>query len=169
MVTHSYIALPPIVSNWFQFLFHSPPGVLFTFPSRYSFTIGHRVVFSFTQWSGQIPAKFHVLHGTWENNYCDLLGFRLQDFHLLWSYVPEYSANIISQRCVSIHSISFPSSPILQRILAYIAWVLSFSHFAHHYLGNHIRFLFLALLRCFSSGRSLPYPIYSGMDTRSSI
>ena len=25
---------------WFQVLFHSPPGVLFTFPSRYSFTIG---------------------------------------------------------------------------------------------------------------------------------
>jgi hypothetical protein len=25
---------------WFQVLFHSPPGVLFTFPSRYWFTIG---------------------------------------------------------------------------------------------------------------------------------
>ena len=25
---------------WFQVLFHSPPGVLFTFPSRYLFTIG---------------------------------------------------------------------------------------------------------------------------------
>ena len=29
------------VSIRFQFLFHSPPGVLFTFPSRYLFTIGH--------------------------------------------------------------------------------------------------------------------------------
>ena len=38
------------------------------------------------------------------------------------------------------------------------------SRFAHHYSGNHIRFLFLALLRCFSSGRSLPYPIYSDRD-----
>ena len=169
MVTHTYIALPPIVSYWFQILFHSPPGVLFTFPSRYSFTIGHQGVFSFTQWSGQIPTEFHVLHGTWENNYHRILCFRLQDFHLLWSYVPEYSANITSQRSVCIHCISLPSSPILQRIQAYIAWVLSSSRFAHHYLGNHIRFLFLALLRCFSSGRSLPYPIYSGMDTRSSI
>jgi len=26
----------------FQILFHSPPGVLFTFPSRYWFTIGHQ-------------------------------------------------------------------------------------------------------------------------------
>ena len=30
-----------LVSIRFQFLFHSPPGVLFTFPSRYLFTIGH--------------------------------------------------------------------------------------------------------------------------------
>ena len=30
-----------LVGTWFQFLFHSPPGVLFTFPSRYLFTIGH--------------------------------------------------------------------------------------------------------------------------------
>src|SRR5688572_20642531 len=29
-----------LVGVRFQFLFHSPPGVLFTFPSRYSFTIG---------------------------------------------------------------------------------------------------------------------------------
>ena len=65
---HTYISLPPIVDIWFQFLFHSPPGVLFTFPSRYSFTIGHQVVFSFTQWSGQIPAEFHVLRGTWVYN-----------------------------------------------------------------------------------------------------
>src|SRR5690554_5867914 len=32
--------LLPLVSARFQVLFHSPPGVLFTFPSRYSFTIG---------------------------------------------------------------------------------------------------------------------------------
>ena len=64
MVTHSYIVLPPIVSIWFQVLFHSPPGVLFTFPSRYSFTIGYQVVFSFTQWSGQILTEFHVLRNT---------------------------------------------------------------------------------------------------------
>ena len=29
------LALPSLVSIRFQFLFHSPPGVLFTFPSRY--------------------------------------------------------------------------------------------------------------------------------------
>jgi hypothetical protein len=30
-----------LVGTRFQGLFHSPPGVLFTFPSRYWFTIGH--------------------------------------------------------------------------------------------------------------------------------
>jgi len=33
--------------------FHSPPGVLFTFPSRYYFTIGHSGIFSLTRWSSQ--------------------------------------------------------------------------------------------------------------------
>ena len=31
----SHIALPPVADTGFQVLFHSPPGVLFTFPSRY--------------------------------------------------------------------------------------------------------------------------------------
>src|SRR5690625_3768087 len=34
-------ALRLLVGTRFQVLFHSPPGVLFTFPSRYWFTIGH--------------------------------------------------------------------------------------------------------------------------------
>ena len=32
---HTSNALPQLVSAGFQVLFHSPPGVLFTFPSRY--------------------------------------------------------------------------------------------------------------------------------------
>ena len=40
------IGLRLLVSIRFQVLFHSPPGVLFTFPSRYWFTIGHQRVFS---------------------------------------------------------------------------------------------------------------------------
>ena len=31
----SYIAVPQLVNTGFQVLFHSPPGVLFTFPSQY--------------------------------------------------------------------------------------------------------------------------------------
>ena len=32
---------PQLVGTGFQVLFHSPPGVLFTFPSQYWYTIGH--------------------------------------------------------------------------------------------------------------------------------
>src|SRR3990172_11765107 len=60
------LGLRPLVGAWFQVLFHSPPGVLFTFPSRYWFAIGHERVFSLTRWSSQIPAGFHVSCGTWE-------------------------------------------------------------------------------------------------------
>ncbi len=58
------IGLPLFVSRRFQDLFHSPPGVLFTFPSRYWFTIGRQVVFSLGGWSPQIPTGFHVSGGT---------------------------------------------------------------------------------------------------------
>src|SRR5215470_4539060 len=61
----SPVDLRPLVGARFQVLFHSPPGVLFTFPSRYWFTIGHERVFSLTRWSSQIPAGFHVSCGTW--------------------------------------------------------------------------------------------------------
>ena len=42
----------------FQVLFHSPPGVLFTFPSRYWFTIGRKEVLSLRGWSPQIHTGF---------------------------------------------------------------------------------------------------------------
>ena len=58
--------LPQLVNTGFQVLFHSPPGVLFTFPSRYWFTIGHRRVFSLTEWSPHIPTGFHVSRRTLE-------------------------------------------------------------------------------------------------------
>jgi hypothetical protein len=50
-------ALCLFVSTWFQDLFHSPFGVLFTFPSRYLFAIGSRIVFSLT---GRTP---HIRSG----------------------------------------------------------------------------------------------------------
>ena len=31
----THMVLPPLVNIEFQVLFHSPPGVLFTFPSQY--------------------------------------------------------------------------------------------------------------------------------------
>ena len=55
-----------LVGARFQVLFHSPLGVLFTFPSRYWFAIGHRRVLSLGGWSPQLRTGFHVSGTTWE-------------------------------------------------------------------------------------------------------
>ena len=57
-------ALPQLVNTGFQVLFHSPPGVLFTFPSRYCSTIGHQVVFSLMGWSPLFHTRFPVSRTT---------------------------------------------------------------------------------------------------------
>ncbi len=58
---HSHtLVLEFFVSIRFQVLFHSPPGVLFTFPSRYLFTIGRQGVFSLGGWSPLLHTGFHV-------------------------------------------------------------------------------------------------------------
>ena len=61
---HRTSLLRLLVGTRFQVLFHSPLGVLFTFPSRYWFTIGHRRVFSVGGWSPQVPTGFHVSGST---------------------------------------------------------------------------------------------------------
>ena len=61
--SHSKV-LRLLVGTRFQVLFHSPPGVLFTFPSRYWSTIGHRRVFRLGGWSPLLPTGFHVSGGT---------------------------------------------------------------------------------------------------------
>src|SRR6185436_15556917 len=53
-----------IVSTRFQVLFHSPPGVLFTFPSRYWSAIGHQGVFRLSGWSRQIRTAFQGYRAT---------------------------------------------------------------------------------------------------------
>src|SRR3712207_4850902 len=58
--------LSRLVGTRFQVLFHSPPGVLFTFPSRYSSAIGHQGVFRLSGWSRRIHTEFHGLGATWE-------------------------------------------------------------------------------------------------------
>ena len=56
--------LPLFVCMRFQDLFHSPPGVLFAFPSRYWFTIGRLRVFSLGGWSPHLQTGFHVSRPT---------------------------------------------------------------------------------------------------------
>ena len=64
------IVLCVLVNIRFQVLFHSPPGVLFTFPSQYCSTIGHQVVFRLGGWSPRLPAGFLVSAGTLDPACC---------------------------------------------------------------------------------------------------
>ena len=65
--TQGCLRLRRIVGTRFQVLFHSPPGVLFTFPSRYLSAIGHQGVFRLTRWSWQIHSRFHGSAATREH------------------------------------------------------------------------------------------------------
>ena len=87
----SYKDVPQLVNTGFQVLFHSPPGVLFTFPSRYWFTIGHRRVFSLTEWSPLIQTGFHVPRPTLVVTTMTLL--RIRDFHPLRCAIPNTSSS----------------------------------------------------------------------------
>ena len=60
------IVLSRLVGTRFQSLFTPLMGVLFTFPSRYWFTIGHQVVFSLGRWSSLIPTGLLGSRGTWD-------------------------------------------------------------------------------------------------------
>ena len=62
--TSHFNALCVLVNIGFQVLFHSPPGVLFTFPSQYFSSIGHQVVFRLGGWSPRLPSGFLVSAGT---------------------------------------------------------------------------------------------------------
>lgn len=74
----------------FQVLFHSLIGVLFIFPSRYSFTIDYRIIFRFRRWSSHIQIYLHEEYPT----KC-LKNKRLRDYHPLKFSIPtNYSFNL---------------------------------------------------------------------------
>ena len=73
-----------------------------------------------------------------------VLIFRLRGYHALWRDFPNPST-------IFIHTLV----KILLPLVCLNKQGLGCSPFARHYLGNHCCFLFLWVLRCFSSPRSL--------------
>ena len=146
---HTPMVLSLLVSSRFQVLFHSPPGVLFTFPSRY---YSLSVTWSYLAF-GDGPPFFR------QDFSCpDVLRillapskFRLRGCHPLCLTFPGNSTihpDTLSQSLPQIHY--RPG--------------LGYSDFARHYSRNHCCFLFLRVLRCFSSPGSPHIPIYSVYD-----
>ena len=77
----------------FQVCFTPLAAVLFAFPSRYLFAIGHQVVFSLGGWSPRIRTEFHVLRPTRDPGRPGR-GFRIRGFHPLWPGFPAGSPNL---------------------------------------------------------------------------
>jgi hypothetical protein len=149
-----------IVGTRFQVLFHSPPGVLFTFPSRYLSAIGHQGVFRLNGWSRQIHTEFQGFRVTWVhiNRACAL---RLRGYHPLRPGFPTgFNFTTGFSLCASAAAPTrhAPQPQTCNPCRVSHRPGLASSDFARHYSRNHNCFLFLPVLRCFTSRRSLHTP-----------
>ena len=78
--------LPQIVNTGFQVLFHSPPGVLFTFPSQYYALSVTKEYLALGGGPPEFPQGFSCLVVLWI--LLSVLGFRVRGFHPLWPVFP---------------------------------------------------------------------------------
>ena len=134
-------ALPQLVNTRFQVLFHSPPGVLFTFPSQYYALSVTKEYLALRGGPRSFLQGFSCLDVLWILS--RLLKFHLRGFHPLWPvfpgpfcYLSRIDYTVRTPTCTHVGLGSF--------------------HFARRYFGNRCFFLFLRLLRCFSSPGSRP-------------
>ena len=115
--------------------------VLFTFPSRYLCAIGLSVVFSLAGGSPPIPAEFLVLRGT-----------QVPPGGQVCISRTGLSPAVATLSCVFRYASPPAPSAVLQpRALPQDNPGLGSCAFARHYLRNRCYFLFLRVLRCFSS------------------
>ena len=140
------MVLPQFVNTGFQVLFHSPPGVLFTFPSQYS--------------ALSVTKEYLALRGgprSFPQGFSCLVVLRI----LL-------GALMISHTRLSLSLAGLPR-PFCYRSHCHVAVHtpecthsgLGSFHFARRYFENRVFFLVLRLLRCFSSPGSLRTPMDS--------
>ena len=137
----THAVLRQFVNAGFQVLFHSPPGVLFTFPSRYCALSVTSQCLALRGGPRAFPQGFSCLAVLWIPR--RRLSLRLRGFHPLRRDFPDPSAGIGGRLTRSeprgarapvwAPSVSLAATP---EIILY--------------------FLFLRLLRCFSSPGSLP-------------
>ena len=106
--------VPQLVNTGFQVLFHSPPGVLFTFPSQYYALSVTKEYLALRGGPRSFPQGFSCLVVLWI-----LLGYfrlRIRGFHPLWPAFPG--------RSPVLHNPTLQSEPQDARILV---WALSIS------------------------------------------
>ena len=137
----AHMALPQLVNTGFQVLFHSPPGVLFTFPSQYYALSVTKEYLALRCGPRSFHRGFSCLNVLWI--LLCLLGFRIRGFH---SVSPVFPVPFYYPQRITF-AVRTPQCTHRG---------LGSYHFARRYFGNRCFFLFLWLLRCFSSPGSLP-------------
>ena len=83
----TYKVLPQLVNTGFQVLFHSPPGVLFTFPSQYYALSVTKKYLALRGGPRSFRQGFSCLVLLWIP-LCQFI-FRLRGFHPLWPAFPK--------------------------------------------------------------------------------
>ena len=83
----STFVVPQLVNTGFQVLFHSPPGVLFTFPSQYYSLSVTEEYLALEGGPSHFPLGFSCLVVLWILLVCS--PFRLRDFHPFSSAFPN--------------------------------------------------------------------------------
>src|SRR5271170_4849551 len=105
-----------LVDMWFQFYFTPLTGVLFTFPSRYLFTIDLKKYVALPVSSGEFTRAIHVSRYS-RTTAIEMLWFRVRDYYPLECSFPAASTtsaffySTCCQRCsliTPIHKIDAP-------------------------------------------------------------
>ena len=133
--------VPQLVNTGFQVLFHSPHGGLFTVPSQYYALSVTKEYLALEGGPSHFPQGSTCLMVLWIPPAA--YHFHVQGFHFLWPAFPGSSIN--------------GSAHILRSLTPACTHAgLGSSGFARRYFRNRCFFLFLRLLRCFSSPGSRP-------------
>ena len=135
---------------------HTVSGSL-SLPSRGSFhlsltvliAIGRQGVFSLSRWSWMIPTGFLVSRGTRDP--------RPLFLHFAYRGLTSYAGPFHGLRLCFLSFLRVPQPRTLK-------YGLGSPLFARRYWGDRFYFLFLRLLRCFTSPGCPPLPMYSVMD-----
>ena len=155
------VGLRPLVSAWFQVLFHSPNRGSFHLSLALLFTIGHQVVLSLARWAALIHARFHGTGATRELRRRTLpFDYRAFTFSGQ-AFQPARLDRILVTPC-HVRNRDPGSHNTNHATLTGLHMAgLGSSLFDRLYWGNRCLFPFLQVLRWVSSLRSLPHTMDS--------
>src|SRR5580698_3258010 len=128
-------------------------------------TIGHQVVFSLAEWFPLLPTEFHVLRGTRERVRRSQESFRIPGFHRLWQAFPGLSARtlIVNSSAVPYNHAVSSHNPHRTTHTGLTCGRFRLFRVRSPLLAEY---LFLQVLRCFTSLGSLPAAMNSRRDDR---